>query len=525
MGYFVTPTAQTSSSGGAVFITDITAQSANDNVGSKNFSEGGFTLNSCVSSTDLIVVSILALTGFSSFKPLVRVQGELVNLTQDEDQNVWLGSIAIDLKGATNIVANHVDGATDTCLIQTDSLPTISTAQFIGDYPSGQTELKEGDTFDFRVESASPFTAIEVDNYGASKSQTESFTATTTKTISLAIADRGNSTVSFGVRVRITNENGTKSDWFDSAGSGSTDKVNTVFLNNSKPSIKLNQIIYPNNQQALKNDEQAQVQHSVGNFDRITYESPNGELSIVNESSYSSEKAVQRIAGTYNIDTANFRVTAYRDANGSSNSQELVVFIANEAAAISFVEPSRRLVSGGNQGTAAQEHALRFTSNQRLSELPLFSVEEGTLQGAAEQGKGTNEYTQIISIHDNDLKGIHQAQLIRAVNLSGIVSDKFIGIAQYEIGGFVLRTLPFTEFTRETPIGTSVVNIEKLVALDKDQIQMTLARDLENLRLGFTITAPSQVYNPTGNTLYWNDEQAINNNTTGFATISLEELP
>lgn len=525
MGYFATPTAQTKGSGGAVFITDITAQSANANVGSKSFSEGGFTLNSCFSSTDLIIVSILALTGFSSFKPLVRVQGELVNLIQDEDQNVWLGSIAIDLEGATKVIANHVDGATDSCLVQTDSLPTISTAQFTGDYPLGQTQLKEGDAFDFRVESTKPFTAIEVDNYGASKRLTESFTATTSKTVSLAIADRGNSTTSFGVRIRISNENGTKSDWFDSSANGSTDKVNTVFLNNSHPSIELNSIIYPTNQEALKNDEQAQVQHSVSNFDRITYESPNGELSIANASSYSLEKAVQRVAGTYNVDTPNLKVTAYHDANGSSSSQELIVFIANEAAEVSFIEPTRRLVSGGNQGTAAQEHWLRFASNQRISELPSFSVDEGTLQGAVEQVEGTNEYSQIISVHDDDLKGIHQAQLIRAVNLSAIVSDKFIGKAQYEIGGFVLRTLPFTEFTRETSIGTSVVNIEKLVALDKDQIQMTLTRGLENLRLGFTITEPSQVHNPTGNTLYWNDEQAVNNNTTGFATISLEELP
>ncbi len=524
MGYFITPTKQDSSSG-AVFITNIEAQNAADNVSAKVYSDGGFTLNSCLSTSDLIKVSVLAITGYSSFKPIVTVQGDVVSLIQNEDQTVWQGSIDIDLNGSSTVVARHIDGAFDQCNILIEAIPLIENASFSGDYPNGQSELKEGDSFNLQLSSLSPFTTIEVADYAASKGIVETFEATLSKLISIPIADRGNFRQALGIRLRIANENGTQSTWLETASLGSNDKEHLLFLNNQKPQIEINQIEYPSGQEALKDNEEAIVIHSISQYDEVSYQSPSGEISITEANSFESQKSVQRIAGDYNIDVPNLLITATKQSNGATASKNITIKIANRAAELIFRSPNHRLISGGNQGTDAQIHELIIEADQQLLELPSINIPSGTLEGDILQNSAESSFTQTVSIHDDDSKGIHQASLIRAKNLAGIPTDQFSGNANYEIGGFVRRELSFAAFSKETAIGTSVVDFNKLIALDKDQIQMQKFSGLEDHILGFSITGPSQSFNPNGNLLFWNDVQAVNNNSTGLTTISLEESP
>ena len=110
--------------------------------------------------------------------------------------------------------------------------------------------------------------------------------------------------------------------------------------------------------------------------------------------------------------------------------------------------------------------------------------------------------------------------------MAGIETLQFNETATYEIGGFVRRTLQFTEFTNEVFIGTNVSAVEKVVALDKDQRPMLLnMTSSEGGVLQFAITQPSLQPNPTGDLFHWKDSQAVNNNSTGLATITLEERP
>ena len=156
---------------------------------------------------------------------------------------------------------------------------------------------------------------------------------------------------------------------------------------------------------------------------------------------------------------------------------------------------------------------------------PTLSIPEGAIENEAIFNLENNEYELAVLIHDNDEKGIHTAQLIQAKNLAGLVSNVFNGEAIYEIGGFVKRTLIFQEFSTETAIGTDVSNTGKLIATDKDEIPMNHVSNLENNTLSYTITNPTNQVNPKGNIFHWNDEQAVNNNSTGLATVSIEELP
>lgn len=526
-GGYQSDAVQSSSSvqGGAIFITDIEPQESSENVATKVFSSDGLVLQSCSSSTDLIKVSILAITGYSTFKPIVMVENQLVSLLQDEDQNVWNGTVDVNLNGKSFVDAIHSDGAFHRCMISSEENPVVNSAFLKDGYPSGQTELKENDTFALQVEGSEPFTKIEVDNYGAAKAANYSVTEGTSATVSITIADKGILAIVAGVRLRIVNANGTKSDWFTTESQGNVDGVNTVTLNNIKPIISIQEINYPENQFALKNDEIATINHSITNFDGVSYSSNNAQLNITEPNSFVSSKEVSRKAGDYNVSSSNLTITATRVANGATDSANIIVKIAHIAAEISFQGNDKRLVSGGNNGTETQSHPLSIQADQKLIGVPQIAVEEGILQGQVQQIGDSLNFQQTISIHDNDQKGIHEAQLIQAVNLAGIISNSFSGNAEYEIGGFVERLLTFQEFSNESALGTSVIDVLKIVAKDKDQIPMTYAPNLENNRLTFTITEPSNIVNPKGTIFHWNDEQAVNNNSTGLATILIEELP
>lgn len=509
--------------GGAVFITDIEPQQIADNVGAKVFSSDGLVLQSCSSSTDLIRVSILAITGFSTFKPTIEVEGEEVSLSQDEDQNVWKGTIDIDLNGKQSIQATHNDGAFHNCMILTEATPVITAALFQGEYPNGQTELKENDVFALSVEASLPFVSIEVDDFGAAKAESFAVPETTQANITITVADRGNVTTDYGAKIRVENSNGTKSEWFETTSQGTLNKVHQVKLNNIRPSIVINSINYPDGQEALKNVETATVNHEISDFDTVLYSSSNGELDVTEAQNYSTAKVVQRQSGEYNIVNDNLTITANRTANGSETTESLIVQIAHALPTINLTKPQGRLISGGNNGTEIQSHLLELSSNQKLLNAPVISIPEGQLEGAMEDQGATKLFQQIVKIHDNDQKGTFEVQLIEATNLAGLTINSLEGNRNYEIGGFVERILSFQEFANEATIGTSVSDVSKLIAFDKDEIPMTYVNTLEDGLLTYSITEPTQTLNPTGNIFHWNDQQAVNNNSTGLATVTIKE--
>lgn len=508
--------------GGAVFITDIEPQNVADNVGGKVFSSDGNVLEQCMTSTQFVRVHILAITGFSNFRPTILVDGAILNLTQDEDQNVWTGSIDVDLQGKAVVTAIHEDGANHSVAIVNDSLPIISDGKFINGYPNGQSELKEDDQFSFEVSSPFDFVSIEFDDFGAAKPQTFNFAASNSETVSVQIADRGNTSQSFGVRLRIKNSNETFSEWFESDSLGSVDGVNIVVLNNVAPTIEFSSINYPQNQEALKNEETAVVVHSISDFDTVKYSS-GGQLQIEASENYNPNKVVLRLAGDYNVETSNLTITATRAANDSSSQMQLVVKIAHIVPELMMITPIGRLISGGNAGTEIERHTIVIRSSQELIELPAIKAPMGQLIDSMAESSKPLEFEQAIEVHDNDLKGNYELQLLSAKNLAGLTVTAFKSTAVYVLGGFSRRVLQIEAFGNEALIGTAVTDVSKLIVSDKDQIPMSYKSNLEEGLLSYTITQPSIVLNPEGNLFHWNDSQAINNNTTGLATITMEE--
>jgi hypothetical protein len=524
-GYQSNNSGSENSINGAVFITDIQAQNAGNNVGGKVYSSGDRVLDHCVSDTPQIRVYVLAITGNTHFAPVINVEGTLVSLTQNEDQSVWTGYVDIDITGITSITATHEDGATHTTSVLADAGAEILSAVFSGGYPNAQTELKEGDTFLLSVVSDVPMTRIEISDFGAGKAQVFNFSASTNKSIDIEIEDRGNTTQMLGLRLRAMNENGSYGSEFETTSAGATNGAHIVSLNNQHPVISIGSITYPSSQSAIKDSESVIANHSISSFDTIQYDSPTNELGVANNTVFETVKSVSRLSGDYNVSNDNFRVVATRAANDAVSTKTTTVQIAHAIPEISISLPAARLVSGGNMGTQPQSHVITTLTNQLLLSVPQISAPEGTFQEDSETNPDGLGFTRTLIINDDDNKGSFAFQLIQATNLAGRIVTAFTGSSIYVIGGFVKRTLIIPSFQREANIGTSVSMASKLVASDKDEAAMTYTNSFTNVALGFTISGPSSTLNTVGNLFYWNDTQAVNNNTTGLASVTIEEPP
>jgi len=510
-------------SNGAVFIADITPQ-ASGNVGGKIFSSEGRVLDHCVTDTDLVTVHVIAITGGTNYKPLVTVEGNVVPLVEEEDRTLWSGSVNIDRNGATLLTALHEDGTRHYCTLDSDIGPTVTQALFSGGYPSIQTELKEDDVFLLQVVADSPMVAVEVQDFGAAKAATYPVPSGTSATVSITIANRGVVPQLLGCRVRCQNSNGSWGPFYETTVAGSDDGLHLVQLNNLRPVILLGSIDYPIGQLALKNAEVAMVHHSVVNSDTVAYDSPNNELNITNPFVLETTKSASRVSGTYNTDQANIRITAHRILNGATEQLSTTVVIAHAAPTLTVGLPASRLISGGNQGTTVQEHVLSIDSDQVLIGNPVISATGGTLLAIPlPDGASLQRWLQVLQVHDNDTKGSHSFSMVSGVNLAGVPASSTLIGAAYQLGGFVSRILPVPAFQHELVLGTSVSDISRLEARDKDQALLTYAANLVDSAKTFTITGPSGAQNPTGDLFHWLDSQAVANNTTGGATITLFE--
>ena len=509
---------------GAVFITDVQPQDPLNNVGQKVFSSDGRVLDSALTNTDLVTVSVLAALGHTNYKPTVKVLGQEVDLNQNEDQSIWQGTIDIDLNGATKLIAEHEDGAVHEVDIVADTGAEIVIANFIGAYPNGQSELKEGDKFSLEVNADSEMVRIEVLPYGAAKAQVFDFAPTQNTIIDIIIADQGENPSLHGIKLRAMNANGSFGSEYNTEDDGNDDGINVVVLNNFYPAGIIDAIEYPVGQLALKGNEIAKVDLSGSGYDEILYESPNNELQIADPAAFEPFKEVSRIAGAYNVAQPNIRITMRKVSNGAVTTADAIVQIADSNPVISIAEAASRLRGGGNSGTQAQNHEISLLSDQELLEAPTISAPHGTLLSSMQDSGDKKRWVQSLRVHDDDQKGIFSFGLTEAKNLAGKTVNVFSGNADYELGGFVSRTIQVPAFQNEFSMGVNVADTSKVVARDKDSILLTYKNNLADELKTYSITAPSNTLNVKGNLFFWADQQAVNNNTTGLATITIEEL-
>lgn len=453
---------------GGVWITDITP-TGSGNVGDKVYISSGNVLESCLADTSSLTVDVIAVPGHSNYEPSVGVYGVPVNLTIIGSGPQWSGSVDIVFDtGDSSITAVHEDGASWSTEITQDIPPIISSAMFTDGYPSGQSELKAGDTFDVYI-----VTDVDVDRIEFSGSSyapvPEIFNVTlgSIHTVTVTISDQGNTTQDLGFNVRVRKPTGSWSNYFLSTSQGLNDGIYRVKLNNTYPSITIGAITYPASQQALKNSETATVSNTVVSTGMLSYNytAPGGEINIANPVSYETSKSVSRQSGDYNISTPNFTLTVTRTENQAVSSESTIVNIANVAPILEVSNPASRLRSGGNDGTSVQNHTITINSNQSLLNAPTLQVDSGTdadwQSSPTFSGSGTT-WTNNLLVHDDDQKGEFNWGAILGTGLSGLTTTSNAGTATYTLGGFVARDLTVAGYGTTATFNTAVVNYSKI---------------------------------------------------------------
>jgi len=507
---------------GFVAITDITPTNISDNVGNKVKTDDDNVLQTCTSSTTAVTVSVLATTGKTSFKPSVSVNGTAATLTRNSTTDVWQGTAAITLIGSSphTVLATHVDGATDSAIITIEAAPVIDSIVFSGAYSQGigQTEHAAGQTLSLTITSSTPFVEYEIigDGTTAIAASSATFAAATSKTVSVTVANHGNTPTAYPAKARIRNANGTWSAITASNAIASVDGVNTISLDNSQPSISFSSISYPATQSALKDSESSTVNVVETNLDTVSYTSPNSELSISNPTTLGN-KTVTRIAGNYNISTNNLQVVATKTSNATTGTFSTVVFIADAAPTLAITTPAARLRSG----VSAQNHTITMTASQRVTS-PALTASVGTFTGSWATANSGLTWTKTLQIADGDTKGTATFSGLSITNLAGKVVSTITSGDSYVVEGFVARTLsmPATP-NRELTIGTLVVtpSLVRVINFSKGGagVPMSYQGSTADGVDKFTIT-------DTNTKLYNCDAANAGSNFSGTAQFSIEEL-
>jgi hypothetical protein len=462
--------------------------------------------------------------------PLVEVNGVPGTLPPINDGDIYGGTVSVTLGVSGPVQAVAIDGdgnqaATDITNVLITASPEILTMFFVGGYPGAQTELKAGDTYQVQGTTDIPCDAIEIQDAGASDAvQLLTFAPSTNFLVTMVVGDRGTSLQALPAtgRARSPSTGAFGSNRATNALGGAVDGTDLINLNNLFPGIVLGAITYPPTQGALKGAETATVVNALTNFDTVVYDSPNGDLTITSPAVSEDPKTVTRLAGSYNDSTNNFRITATRAANDATTVDQLVVIIANVAATLTVTEPAARLRSGGNDGTAAQDHTITITANQQLGAAPTLAPDagaRGVFQGGGFVG-GPSVWTRDLRVVDTDDKGTFNWGAISGTNLAGTATVVITGDAQYVLGGFVARTLTFAAFATTSAMNVEVVDFSKLTAgvltgTGQPALKQAIGTP-PSVANGYTIN--SLGINPTD--VIWLDTPAAGANSGGTAQIT-----
>lgn len=435
-------------SSGSVYINDI-EPNGGGNVGSKVFVTGSNDniLESCVADDLNLRVYVVAMIGASNLRPAVSVNGVSVgnwdyDAYETDNRVLFRGYADIVLVG-TVVTATHEDGVLDSCIVEADPRPVISSAEFVGVYPTGptgivQTEVKDGDMFSVAVAADIDFDRVEFENSEALRYSMEAVTQGTSATVDATIDATGTTTQFLGGRVRVRTPSGSWSDWFDI--------TNTVTCNDTVPNISLGTKTYPVGQEALKGSESATVVNSISGWsavdDEVVYSSPGAQLSIQNDTTHENPKSVSRIGGSYNVSTNNLSMVATRVANGAQDSSSTVVKIANVLPVIGVsIVGASRMRTGGNDGTSVQSYTIRISSSQNLIAAPTLSKDASDDNVFGVFGGSGSTWNAGYQADDDNPVGVFSWESLSAINLSGMVQTSISSGVNYEVGGFVSRTI------------------------------------------------------------------------------------
>lgn len=536
--------------GGFVCITNVQPAVGEENTFISQSSSDGLVVEEVVVSNTNVLVTILAITGSESLKPAwVRVNGEDVALSMHTTENLWTGTIELADCG-TLITAEHAEGSTDECVVIYQPRPEVISVVFVGDYPAvGQTHYHYDQNVTIEIESDSVIFEAEILDAGSFDavqpqlymSENNDFTANTTIQVIGKTEHSNDGPSSGGVWVRVRDQYGAWSDpIFSNASNNGVDHVNIIYLDSDEPQIVISSITYPIGQEALKDNEQAEIIYFYNETESLSVAALNSELTINTPSpAVGGQILVERASGDYNITNNNVRITGIKTTNDTSAYVDTCVYIANIAPIITLtgVHTGTRLRSGGNNGTSAQNYQVVINSDQRLLNTPTLTpaASAGTFIGAwSSTNYGTGQvFGRNIQIHDSITRGTYSFTLTNTTNLAGITTTTITSGDSYTVGGFVSRSGTFDAGVAYDDIGVNVSGLDNATKLvvTISAVSGTYAANTTNINYAsgnhiFTIvsTGSPTVFDATGNALRINEANTVGANTTGLLPYTIEEL-
>lgn len=437
---------------------------------------------------------------------------------------------------------------TSTSRVSAISGPVIIDSVF-GSYPGSQTELKTDDqittTFVFDTTNVDTInTFYNSSNAYASKSQSNiSFESQTGLSATALVPIQTSSTVAID---RPINVNARKTSHHSVPGPSFTSSQ-TLKVNNLYPSIVSPVIQYPSTQTALNSDQSTTIESAVSNFDSIVYTDNNtNQLSIADSTSYTQSKSVTATALTYNISTTNYKIQATRAANDAVTSKTTTVNIASvdpelQVSITKGGSSVSKLRSGGTAASIQQSYDVTVTSNQRLL---LFDMDAATGYGSLSNNNWTSslngtKWSNSVVVSDTDNKGVASWDNVQATNIAArqVDENQITSGEQYELAGFVTRSVTYPVGSRTAAIGANVVQASNVQASETLGGTYTFDSSIANgatlnTSLGngvnvsgkFTIVDSSNtsVVNLTGDT-WFNLDRAFAGSRTGDTTLTVQE--
>lgn len=530
-----------------VYITDVSVVNP-EAVLTKTYDSqtDNLTVLSFTTSDTVVRVSVIALATDISYKPTVTINSTPANLN-----NVgicqWEGFADIDisaLANGSNITA-RINGNINTgssIIVNKLIPPAVSnTTRFVNGYPNGQTEVKENDIVEIQVEASQLFNAVEVVSNANNGIKPVLINCLPTSILLInGIVDNIGSSVAIarGVVLRVRSLQGVWSPVVNTITFGGPTPLNgvhTIPINNAAPVITFSGITYPTDatinklQGALKYNETATVEHTISNFDVVTYSSTAGNLDVTNLNIYESSKSVKAsVPNDYDVGN-NLTIMATLESNGAVTIYNVKVKVMDATPTLSVIKFNGRFRSGGNNGTTPQSYLITIQSDQEMHPDMPISLDSSVISwNGAWNRTSSTEATNTLVIHDNHPKTTYSLDNPIGHNLAGKPVSVSVSNSSIVLGGFVKRTIQLNDGEREKNFGALAVNPAKLVCTNysyNDTIgSYTYSPTTDNVVGTYSINGGGVTYaNGIGTVWRNNDNINFTVNTT-FMYVEIEEL-
>jgi hypothetical protein len=195
--------------------------------------------------------------------------------------------------------------------------------------------------------------------------------------------------------------------------------------------------------------------------------------------------------------------------------------------------------SGGQENTSVQIYQITVTSNQQLGSFDLAATGgAGTLTGSWNGSDSNRTWTRNLQVSDLDDKGEFSWLNLAAVNLSNMTQDTISSGDKYTLSGFVARVLTMSALSRTRHLGTNVGDPTDLTISETFRGGITFDSSIANgstldadISTGVDVTNKYTIVDSSnltvvdhgGDTFFYLDRVAVNNNVSGTSQITVQE--